>query len=1023
MTRHGVLPANRNTQLLLADSLLSLLSLAAGSSSDFRRCIDLTLTQGEFVRRNLQPFTFPRTAMNTIPALSAQKRLWICGWIAACSMVATSVGAQTVAPRLTSEITSSELSPLKGSLHPLAQPQFDAGRLPADQRLNGISIAFTRTAKQQADLDALIAAQQDPSSSLYHKWLNPDQFARRFGMAQADLDKVQSWLEQQGFSIDSVARSRNMIRFSGTVRQVEYAFSTQMHYYKIKGEQHFAASSELTVPAALAPAILSIRNLDDFRPKSQAVVNRNSRPRNAFTSSQSNNVFFAPGDIATVYDIKPLYAASNNGSGQSIAVIGQSAVVVTDVENFQNAAGLTVKDPKLVLMPGTGASTTFSGDENESDLDLEWSSAIAPGADIFFVYVGSNSNSGAFDSLQYAIDQKIGTIISVSYGQCEQLLGGFSLESSFQQAATQGQTILAASGDSGSTACFSDATVTNPSLATQQQLAVSYPASSPYVTGMGGTAITTANDAVGTYWGPATNSTTDNINSALKYIPEVAWNDDLAGCGTNNCLSASGGGASTLFPKPAWQTGVAGIPTANHRYVPDISLYSSPNLPGYLYCTSDQSAWNTTQPPLQQASCNAGFRDSATADLNIAGGTSFATPIFAGMLALINQKSGYTGGQGLINPRLYTLASNAGTYASGFHDITTGDNKCNAGAPDCTGTIGFSTGTGYDEVTGLGSVELNNLANAWPASSSTLIGTTTAVTAANAAPNVNVSDTFTVTVTSTTGATVPSGGVTLVVDGGTPITGKTLAANGTLTYATSFATAGVHQLVAQYLGDATHSPSTGVQSVTVAATSSGKGTIKLSAAPSTLSVTQGTSGNETITVTPAGGYTGTVLLTFTTSNNTALTNLCYNFPSITTSGAGPVVVSGTAAASTQMTLDTLPADCGLVLRRTGGSPLHRLSGVMPAGKKGTNPAPLAVAFGGLLLVGFLGRYSRKLSALAGMAVLVALTFTMTACGGGGSNSTPVTPDPPKGSYTITVTGTDSTTASITGTTSFTFVIQ
>ena len=176
-------------------------------------------------------------------------------------------------------------------------------------------------------------------------------------------------------------------------------------------------------------------------------------------------------------------------------------------------------------------------------------------------------------------------------------------------------------------------------------------------------------------------------------------------------------------------------------------------------------------------------------------------------------------------------------------------------------------------------------------------------------------------------------------------------------------------------------------------------------------------------MTPAGGYTGTVLLTFTTSNNTALTNLCFNFPGITTAGAGPVVVSGTAAASTQLTLDTLPADCGLVLRRTGGSPLHRLSGVMPAGKKGTNPAPLAVAFGGLLLVGFLGRYSRKLSALAGMAVLVAVTLTVTACGGGGGSSTPVTPDPPKGSYTITVTGTDSTTATITGTTTFTFVIQ
>jgi hypothetical protein len=158
----------------------------------------------------------------------------------------------------------------------------------------------------------------------------------------------------------------------------------------------------------------------------------------------------------------------------------------------------------------------------------------------------------------------------------------------------------------------------------------------------------------------------------------------------------------------------------------------------------------------------------------------------------------------------------------------------------------------------------------------------------------------------------------------------------------------------------------------------------------------------------------------TTSSN--LTNLCYNFPNINSSGQGPVVVSGTAAATTTLTLDTLPADCGAVSPRKGGSPLHRLSGAVAAQKTGTNPAPLAVAFGGLLLVGFLGRYSRKLSALAGMAVLAAVTFTATACGGGG-NSTPVTPDPPKGTYTITVTGQDSVTSTITSNTSFTFVIQ
>jgi len=231
-------------------------------------------------------------------------------------------------------------------------------------------------------------------------------------MADADLSTVETWLEQQGFSIDRVARSKNAIHFSGTVRQVEQAFATEMHYYKVNGTQHFAPSTALSVPSALAPAVLGIRNLDDFRPRAQVLLNRNPRVKPAFTSSQTGNVFFTPGDIATVYDITPLYHASVNGAGQSITIIGQSAVQTSDLEAFQNAAGLTVKDPSQYLVPDSGNPTVVAdGDEAESDLDLEWSGAIAPGATINFVYVGSNQNYGAFDSIQYAIDEKIGTII------------------------------------------------------------------------------------------------------------------------------------------------------------------------------------------------------------------------------------------------------------------------------------------------------------------------------------------------------------------------------------------------------------------------------------------------------------------------------------------------------------------------------------------------------------------------------------------------------------------------------------
>ncbi len=968
--------------------------------------------------------------MNTVFVPLQQKALRVCSLVAACAMAASLLGAQApgVHSRIAAEITTSEVSTLKGSLHPFAQPQNDAGRMPASTAIHGISLYFNRSAAQQADLEALLAAQQNPSSPQYHQWLTPDQFAQRFGMAQSDIDQVQSWLQQQGFSIDSIARSHNMIRFSGTVGQVESAFATQMHYYNVGGVRHFAPSTDLSVPAAIAPVVAGVRNLNDFRPRPQHIV-----ARGAFTSSQSGNVFFAPPDIATAYDLGPLTSGGVNGSGQAIAIVGQSDIEISDIENFQSASNLPKKDPLKVLVPGTGdAQVAANGDEGESDLDVEWSGAIAQGANIFFVYTGSNTNFGVYDSVQYAVDEMIAPIISMSYASCETELTTkdlSTLEGIMSQGAAQGQTILSASGDQGSTACSGD---THLSTAQQETVVVNYPASSAYVTGVGGTEIDTSVSGADTsgsaYW--SAKGSTDVVSTALKYIPEVAWNDDSTG----NPLSASGGGASILVTRPAWQAGVPGIASGTMRLVPDVSLYSSPGLPGYLYCTSDQTNWNTTQAPIQQASCNSGFRDSATGVLTVAGGTSFAAPIFAGMVALINQKAGYTKGQGLINPTLYNLAGSSSTYASAFHDVTKGTNDCLAGTNFCSATTGFSAGTGYDEVTGLGSVDLNNLAGAWPAASAAdaaLIPTSTKVTPANGTPNVNQADTFTISVAETSGSGTPTGNVTLQIDGGTNFGGTTLAnqalTNGSVTYTATFTTGGSHQVLAQYLGDATHAPSVGAGEVVIATTGSGKGTIAMTAAPSTLTVSQGNSGSETLTVTPAGGYTGTVLLNLSTSNNTALGNLCFAFTNTnSTTGQGSVVVNGTAAVTTQLTLDTNAADCSSA---TGGSKpgMHPLRTLVAGSvsrntppKPAPNRVPAEAALAALLFAGFLGRYARKFRAAAWVLVLAAAGLAMSACG---SSVTTTFKDPAKGTYTITVTGTDSTASTITSTSTFTFTIN
>jgi subtilase family serine protease len=695
-------------------------------------------------------------------------------------------------------------------------------------------------------------------------------------------------------------------------------------------------------------------------------------------------VFFAPGDIATVYDIKPLYNSSVTGTGQSITIVGQSAIQVTDLQAFQSAAGInSTQVPNQFVVPDSGTPTVEAdGDEAESDIDLEWSNATAPGATINFVYTGNNPNYGAFDSITYAIDEQIGTIISSSYGTCEAYLDGTqtTLESSLEQGTSQGQTIMSAAGDDGSTDCFVGLGTGEPAASVQEALAVDYPASSQYVTGMGGTEISSANAAYDesntAWWAAATTS--DLVSSALQYIPEVVWDDDTPNCGQTDCLSAGGGGTSTLFPKPSWQTGVPGISsTITNREVPDLALYASPGFPGYLVCSSDTSFWESGQ----ESSCSSGFRDSTTGDLTVAGGTSFAAPIFSGMLALINQKAGYTvgQGQGLINPELYKLAASSATYASAFHDITSGNNDCLAGSAFCaSGSPGFSAGVGYDQASGLGSVDVTNLATAWPANSAAtnLTATTTTITAANSSPNVNASDSFTITVAAATGT--PTGNVTVTVDDNAPVT-EALAANGTYVYTTTFTTAGAHTILASYAATTTYGGSEASVTVNVAAVTSGTGKIALSSSPATLTVAQGSSGTETITVTPSDGYTGTVYLTVNLP--TSLDNLCGGFSNPnTTTGDGVVPISSATTPETNtMTLDTNASDCATAeaMHRTGMRQLRTLRAGSQAKNEvpkngGGNPVPLTVAFAGLLLAGFMGRKSRKLRGLAGLILLASV---------------------------------------------------
>jgi uncharacterized protein (TIGR03437 family) len=557
-------------------------------------------------------------------------------------------------------------SSLSGHIHPLARPENDRGRVSPALPLSFVTLTLAQSAAQQAGLDQLLSEQQTPGSPNYHRWLTPEEYAQSFGASQADVDKVVAWLQSQGLTIASMARGRNWIAVNGPAAQIENAFQTEIHEYVVNGETHFANATEPSVPSALGGVIRTIRGLHNFRPKPLRHV---LKP--AYTSTKGSH-YLAPNDVATIYDVTPLYSAGINGSGQKLVIAGQTQINISDIQKFRSSFNLPANDPKIMLVPGSQDPGISSDDLPEADLDLEWSGAVARNATIQYVYA-----SDVMSAVQYAIDQNLAPVVSTSYGLCEPEMGSSeasTLRSFAKQGNAQGITWISSAGDNGGADCDDSK---NPGLA------VDLPASIPEVTALGGTEF---NEGSGDFWKTANDA---NQASAISYIPERVWNDSA----TDGEAVGGGGGVSVFFSKPSWQTG-PGVPGDNARHVPDVSLSASADHDGYLVYTSGT--------------------------LEVFGGTSVSAPAFAGMTTLVNHylvSSGAqsTAGLGNMNPALYALAQSA---PSAFHDVTVGDNivtvACASSSRSCTSTpVGFSAGVGYDSASGLGSVDAFNLATKW----------------------------------------------------------------------------------------------------------------------------------------------------------------------------------------------------------------------------------------------------------------------------------------------------------------------
>jgi hypothetical protein len=654
-------------------------------------------------------------------------------------------------------------------------------------------LVLSMASAQQHELATLLDSQQTKGSPSYHSWLTPEQYGQQFGPAPADIAQISAWLQQQGFTIGKIAKSGMWIEFSGTVGLVNRAFQTQMHRYQVGSETHIANSTDLSIPLALSPLVTGVP-LHDFFSK-PALVRTRSPERPAITNSAGAHAI-TPGDFATIYDLAPLYKANLNGSGQTIAIVGRSDIYLSDVAAFQKIFGLPSNVPTVI---DDGASPGVSpGDAPEASLDVEWSGAVAPGAKIELVAAwDTGTTDGVQLSASYIVDQNLGQIVNVSFSNCEPNLGTagnafwYNL---WQQAAAQGMSVFVASGDSGAEAC---APTGFPSSDDDFIVAVNGVASTPFNTAVGGTEFDeTGNGGLeSTYWSPANGS---NLASAIGYIPEMVWND-ITSTGYVLVL-AGGGGISTVYPIPPWQTlNVTGLQVLNTyslpgqtgvspRGLPDVSLSASPVNDPYLFCST--SPFTPTDYDCQYD--NGTF--TPTTFQNAAGGTSFSSPAFAGLMAIINQKvqSDNTSGslnpvtdgrQGLANYVLYPLAasetfsscdSSARTTPSvpapaacTFNDITLGNNS----VPDVTG---YTASTGYDLASGLGSVDANNLVTNWNSAAASFHGSETTLATNPGGSSISISHgqsvTFDVTVQKLTGDTTaqaPAGAVSLIAQGGT----------------------------------------------------------------------------------------------------------------------------------------------------------------------------------------------------------------------------------------------------------------
>ena len=818
-------------------------------------------------------------------------------------------------PRIVSAIDENSLRRLDGNVPHAVSTAIDQGEADSATQLTHIRLVLSRTPAQEAALDRYLAELQDKSSPNFHKWLTPERFGALYGPADADIETLTSWLESHGLKVESASKGRTNIAFAGSVADVEETFHVSVHSFtSIYGEQFYSNTTDPRIPSALATVVSGVARLNTIHPRAHSDrgpagsvnpksnhlepihLDRAAKP-NPLLTVGSDFLYLVPGDAATIYDTPNTTFNANytsgttyDGTGVKIGIGGESLIQGSTVADYRSMFLGNTTQPSIVNVDNVTSSTN-TGALDEAYIDTELSGGLAPGASIVFY-----TSSDLVSAIEAAVNDNTVDIFSLSFGECELDMStsdNAQFKAWWQQAAGEGMTITVSSGDNGSAAC--DATQTSGGAnvtAAVGGLAVNGFASTPYNIAVGGTDFYPLTGSFSTYVSTSQGSSSTFYRSALGPIPESTWNDSsttdttiaddvpwtgaeasnaniVAGsggkssCSTNTTVDTSTtytvGSCTSGYAKPTWQTGT-GIPGDSVRDLPDVSLMAGNGFDSatWLICSDDttKNSGGTTvsENCTKQSDGNVYFVGY--------GGTSTASPAFAGILALVVQKTGGRLGQAAQN--LYTLykGANASTI---FHNLSVGNNSvpCTSGKPNCVKNTGgyyylsgYNTSNTYNLGGGLGSVDAKLLLNNWSSSVTGTTAPTIAVTPSLTTLPPATALTVAVTVTGSGSTGTPTGAVSLS-GGGYTSPAETLTA-GAYTFNLPAGTldVGADTLTVLYSGDTNYSSVSGTTTVTVTGL-----TPTVTVTPSTASITANNTVTLAVAVTGTGAApTGTVAL-------------------------------------------------------------------------------------------------------------------------------------------------------------------